>query len=49
LRKGIPISENDRFYLISFLGTLTDSNFIRNPLFSDPETGISDYAPADKH
>ncbi len=37
LRKGIPISENDRFYLISFLGTLTDSSFIRNPLYSDPQ------------
>jgi cytochrome c peroxidase len=36
LVKGIPISENDRFYLISFLATLTDSNFIRNPLYSDP-------------
>ena len=33
LVKGIPISENDRFYLISFLATLTDSNFIRNPLY----------------
>ena len=40
LRKGIPISENDRFYLISFLGTLTDSNFIKNPLYSDPEAGV---------
>ena len=37
LRKGIPISNDDRFYLISFLGTLTDSNFIRNPLYSDPQ------------
>jgi cytochrome c peroxidase len=49
LRKGIPISENDRFYLISFLGTLTDSNFVKNPLFGDPETGIRNYAPLDKH
>jgi cytochrome c peroxidase len=37
LAKGIPISENDRFYLISFLATLTDSNFIKNPLYSDPQ------------
>lgn len=37
LKKGIPISENDRFYLISFLATLTDSNFIANPLYSDPQ------------
>jgi cytochrome c peroxidase len=37
LRKGIPISNDERFYLISFLGTLTDSNFISNPLFGDPK------------
>jgi cytochrome c peroxidase len=37
LSKGIPISENDRFYLIRFLATLTDSNFIRNPSFGDPQ------------
>jgi len=49
LRKGIPISENDRFYLISFLGTLTDSSFVNNPLFSDPETGIKKDASVDKH
>jgi cytochrome c peroxidase len=36
LRKGISISENDRFYLMRFLATLTDSNFINNPLYSDP-------------
>jgi cytochrome c peroxidase len=36
LRKGITISENDRFYLISFLSTLTDSNFIQNPIYADP-------------
>lgn len=49
LRMGIPISENDRFYLISFLGTLTDSSFIKNPLYSDPETGTMNEAPVDKH
>jgi cytochrome c peroxidase len=37
LARGIPISENDRFYLISFLSTLTDSSFIKNPLYSDPQ------------
>jgi cytochrome c peroxidase len=37
LKKGIPITENDRFYLISFLSTLTDSSFIKNPVFSDPQ------------
>ncbi|HEY8734178.1 MAG TPA: cytochrome c peroxidase [Puia sp.] len=36
LRQGIPISSDDRFYLIYFLETLTDSTFITNPLFSDP-------------
>lgn len=36
LIKGILISENDRFYLISFLATLTDSSFINNPMYSDP-------------
>ena len=49
LQKGIRISENDRFYLISFLGTLTDSQFVRNPLYADPNRGVSDYAPADTH
>jgi cytochrome c peroxidase len=37
LANGIPISDDERFYLISFLGTLTDSNFIRNPLYGDPQ------------
>jgi cytochrome c peroxidase len=49
LRKGIPISENDRFYLISFLGTLTDSSFVKNPLYSDPEAGVRETAPMDIH
>jgi cytochrome c peroxidase len=49
LRKGIPISENERFYLISFLGTLTDSSLIRNPLYSDPERGVGDSPPEDPH
>jgi cytochrome c peroxidase len=49
LRKGIPISDNDRFYLISFLGTLTDSNFIKDPMFSDPQTGVRDSALVDFH
>jgi cytochrome c peroxidase len=49
LRKGIPISNNDRFYLISFLGTLTDSSFIKNPLYSDPQTGVRNSAPIDIH
>lgn len=49
LKKGIPISGNDRFYLISFLGTLTDSNFIKDPMFSDPQTGVRNSAPTDFH
>ena len=49
LKKGIPISDNDRFYLISFLGTLTDSSFIKNPLYADPATGFRNSAPADRH
>jgi len=49
LSKGISISENDRFYLISFLGTLTDSSFIKNPLYSDPQNGVMDSAPVDVH
>jgi cytochrome c peroxidase len=36
LRKGIPLSDNDKFYLIQFLGTLTDSSFVRNAMFGDP-------------
>jgi cytochrome c peroxidase len=49
LRKGITISDNDRFYLISFLGTLTDSSFTKNPLYSDPKTGLRGSAPVDIH
>jgi cytochrome c peroxidase len=49
LNKGIPISENERFYLISFLGTLTDSSFVKNPQFSDPEKGTRNEAPVDIH
>ncbi len=40
LRKGIPISNSERIFLISFLGTLTDSIFIKNPLYSDPLLGV---------
>jgi cytochrome c peroxidase len=36
LKNGITITEDDRFYLISFLGTLTDSSFVNNPLYADP-------------
>jgi cytochrome c peroxidase len=49
LKKGIPISEDDRFYLIYFLETLTDSSFIRNPLYADPALGVRNSAPADTH
>jgi cytochrome c peroxidase len=49
LKKGIPISSDDRFYLIYFLETLTDSSFIKNPLYSDPAAGVRLTAPADIH
>jgi cytochrome c peroxidase len=49
LKKGIPISEDDRFYLIYFLETLTDSSFISNPLYADPALGVRSSAPADTH
>lgn len=49
LKKGIPLSEDDRFYLIYFLETLTDSSFIRNPLYADPALGVRKSAPADTH
>jgi cytochrome c peroxidase len=49
LKKGIPISSDDRFYLIYFLETLTDSSFIRNTLYADPQNSIRITAPADVH
>jgi cytochrome c peroxidase len=49
LRKGISISSDDRFYLIYFLETLTDSSFIRNPLYADPNFRVSGAAPVDNH
>jgi cytochrome c peroxidase len=49
LKNGISITNDDRFYLINFLGTLTDSSFIQNPLYSDPETGLKNTAPIDVH
>ncbi len=49
LRKGIDISSDDRFYLMSFLNTLTDSSFITNVLYSDPQNGLRRQAPVDVH
>jgi cytochrome c peroxidase len=49
LKKGITISSDDRFYLIYFLETLTDSSFITNPLYSDPSAGVMRTAPVDIH
>jgi cytochrome c peroxidase len=49
LKKGIPITSDDRFYLIYFLETLTDSSFVTNPLYSDPSVGVMRSAPADIH
>ncbi|RYG29741.1 MAG: hypothetical protein EOO01_37775 [Chitinophagaceae bacterium] len=36
LKNGISISFNDRYYLVQFLGTLTDSAFINDKRFSQP-------------
>jgi cytochrome c peroxidase len=47
--KRNSLSEDDRFYLIYFLETLTDSSFIRNPLYADPALGVRRSAPADTH
>ncbi len=34
--KGLQLSEGQKADLVAFLNTLTDSSFIRNPAFSDP-------------
>jgi len=49
LRNGIAVSSDDRFYLIYFLETLTDSSFIRNPLYADPGLGVRNEAPEHLH
>lgn len=36
LKNGIPLSADDKFYLISFLGTLTDTTFVKDPRFAAP-------------
>ncbi len=33
LKNGIPLTDNDKFYLITFLGTLTDSGFVNDPRY----------------
>lgn len=37
LKNGIALTDNDKFYLISFLGSLTDSSFVEDKRFSQPE------------
>jgi cytochrome c peroxidase len=37
LKNGILLTDNDKFYLISFLGTLTDSSFISDKRFAEPQ------------
>lgn len=37
LKNGIALSEDDKFYITSFLGTLTDSVFIKDKRFSSPQ------------
>ena len=36
LKNGIPLTNDEKFYLITFLGTLTDTSFVNDPRFSDP-------------
>ncbi|PWT72861.1 MAG: cytochrome-c peroxidase [Bacteroidetes bacterium] len=38
LKHGIPLSNDDKFYLIAFLGTLTDTSFVNDKRFSAPES-----------
>ncbi len=47
LRKGIKLTENEKFYLIQFLGTLTDTAFTHNAAFTDPDFPSPDGPPAD--
>ena len=37
LQKGIALTDNDKFYLISFLGTLTDTSFTHETRFAEPD------------
>ena len=37
VKKGILITDNDKFYLISFLGTLTDTSFVNDKRFAQPQ------------
>ena len=37
LQKGIPLTDNDKFYLTAFLGTLTDTSFTHDARFAEPE------------
>jgi cytochrome c peroxidase len=37
LQNGISLTDNDKFYLIAFLGTLTDTAFVNDRRFSQPE------------
>ena len=47
LKKGIRLTENDKFYLIQFLGTLTDSAFTHNEAFADPDYPAAGGPPVD--
>jgi cytochrome c peroxidase len=37
LRKGLPITTSDKLYLLEFLRTLTDSTFVNDPKFAQPQ------------
>lgn len=35
---GVHLTEDEKYFIISFLSTLTDSVFIKDPAFSNPFT-----------
>ncbi len=37
VRNGIPLTDAEKFSIISFLGTLTDTSFVNDKRFSDPQ------------
>ncbi len=41
VQKGLPLSANDRVDIISFLLTLTDTSFLRNPEFAFPKETLA--------
>ncbi|HEX4851166.1 MAG TPA: cytochrome-c peroxidase, partial [Puia sp.] len=37
LKNGISLTNDEKFYLITFLGTLTDTSFVNDARFSAPD------------